>query len=153
FRAISSLSYNDTEPKINPKTGSEIVFSSGRSGAEQIYRMNTDGADIERLSDGTGEAANGTWHPNGQIIAFAWTRGFAEQAWNIFTMDVASKRPTQLTHGQGKNEHPSWAPDGAHLVFQSTRNGRNQIFTMLADGTQVQQLTNTGTNDRPVWGK
>jgi len=153
FRAISSLSSIDTEPKINPKTGSEIVFTSGRSGPQQIYKMNMDGADVERLSDGTGEAGNPSWHPDGQIIAYSWTRGFSAGAWNIFTMDVANKRYVQLTHGEGKNEHPSWAPDGVHLVFASTRNGRDQIYTMLADGSQVQQLTTQGTNDRPFWGK
>jgi TolB protein len=153
FRPISSAVSIDTEPKVNPKTGSEIVFASGRSGPEQIYRMNMEGADVERLSDGTGEAANPSWHPGGQIIAYAWTRGYAAGAWNIFTMDVASRRYIQLTHGEGKNEHPSWAPDGVHLVFASTRGGRYQIYSMLADGTQVQQLTTQGANERPTWGK
>jgi TolB protein len=154
FRPISSLSSIDTEPKVNPKTGSDIVFASGRSGPEQIYRMNMDGADLERLTDGTGEAANPAWHPEGQLIAFAWTRGFAAGAWNIFIMDVAShKVMQQLTHGQGRNENPSWAPDGKHLVFASTRGGRSQIYSMLADGSQVQQLTTQGRNERPVWGK
>jgi TolB protein len=155
FRPISSAGTIDTEPKVNPKTGNEVVFSSGRSGPEQVYRMNIDGADLERLTDGTGEAANASWHPDGQLIAFAWTRGFAAGAWNIFIMDVASRQvKVQLTHGEGKNEHPSWAPDGKHLVFASTRGGRHyQIYSMLADGTQVQQLTTQGSNDRPVWGK
>ncbi len=154
FRPISSLSSIDTEPKVNPKTGSDLVFSSGRSGPEQVYRMNMDGADLERLSDGTGEAANPSWHPDGQLIAFAWTRGFAAGAWNVFLMDVAShKVMAQLTHAEGKNEHPSWAPDGKHLVFSSTRAGGSQIYSMLADGSQVQQLTTQGRNERPVWGK
>ena len=47
---------------------------------------------------------------------------------------------------------PSWAPDGRHLVFASTRTGESQIYTMLADGTQVKQLTNQGDNRTPVWG-
>ena len=155
FRPISSLSSIDTEPKVNPKTGSDLVFASGRSGPEQLYRMNMDGADLERLTDGTGEAANPSWHPDGQVIAFAWTRGFAAGAWNIFLMDVAShKVMAQLTQpGQGRNENPSWAPDGKHLVFASTRSGRSQIYSMLADGSQVQQLTTQGRNERPVWGK
>jgi TolB protein len=154
FRAVSSLAAIDTEPKINPKTGSEILFTSGRSGPQQIYKMNMDGADVERLTDGTGEAGNPAWHPDGQIMAFAWTRGFMAGNWNIFLMDVASRRiMTQLTHSEGKNEHPSFAPDGNHLVFASTRHGRDQIYTMLADGTQVQPLTTQGTNNRPFWGK
>jgi TolB protein len=153
FRNITGAGSLDTEPKVNPKTGNDMVFASGRSGSEQLYRVNMDGTDMERLTDGTGEAANPAWHPNGQMIAFAWTRGYSAGAWNIFVMDVASRKVTQLTHGQGKNEHPSWAPDGIHLVFDSTRSGRPQVYTMLADGTQVQQLTTQGSNDRPAWGK
>ena len=138
---------------MNPKTGSEVVFVSGRSGPQQIYRMNIDGGDIERLTPGEGEAGNPSWNPDGQFLAYAWTRGYAAGAWNIFTMNVASRQYTQLTHGEGRNEHPSWAPDGVHMAFDSTRTGRYQIYTMLANGTEVQQLTSQGINDRPAWGR
>src|ERR1035438_1308027 len=141
LRPISSAGFIDTEPKVSPKTGNEIVFVSGRSGPQQIYRMNMDGSDVERLTPGEGEASNPSWHAGGQIIAYAWTRGYATGNFNIFTMDVASRSYTQLTHSEGRNENPSWAPDGAHLVFMSTRGGTHQIWTMLADGTQVRQLT------------
>ncbi|MBZ5724813.1 MAG: TolB family protein [Acidobacteriia bacterium] len=152
LRPISSSSSIDVEPKVNPKTGAEIVFVSGRSGPQQIYKMNMDGADVERLSDGTGEASNPSWHPDGQILAFAWTRGYATGAFNIFVMDVASRQYTQLSH-EGRNENPSWAPDGRHLAFMSTRAGGHQIWTMLANGTQLQQLTTQGNNDSPAWGR
>ena len=153
LRPISSSSAIEVEPKVNPKTGAEIAFVSGRSGPQQIYRMNMDGADVDRLSDGTGEASNPAWHPDGQTLAFSWTRGFAMGAFNVFIMDVASRHYTQLTHGEGRNENPSWAPDGKHIAFMSTRSGRSQIWSMLADGTQLQQLTTQGSNLSPVWGK
>jgi len=153
LRPISSAGYIDTEPKVNPKTGNEIVFVSGRSGPQQIYRMNMDGSDVERLTPGEGEASNPSWHPGGQIIAYAWTRGFAAGDFNIFTMDVASRSYNQLTHSEGRNENPSWAPDGVHLVFASTRSGKSQIYTMLGDGTQPRQLTTQGNNTTPVWGQ
>jgi TolB protein len=143
----------DAEPKVNPKTGSEIAFSSGRSGPEQIYRMNIDGTDVERLTDGTGEASNPSWHPDGQFLAYAWTRGYMAGAFNIFVMNVARRDYLQLTHSEGKNENPSWAPDGKHIVFMSDRTGRPQIWSMLADGSQQQQLTSEGSNLHPVWSK
>jgi TolB protein len=152
FRPLTSSSFIDTEPKVSPK-GESIVFTSGRSGPEQIYMMNMDGADIQRLSDGTGEASNPSWNPDGLHLAFAWTRGYAAGKFNVFIMDVASRGYVQLTHDEGKNENPSWAPDGAHLAFMSNRNGREQIYTMLANGTQVQQLTHDGLNYSPAWGQ
>jgi TolB protein len=155
YRPISSSSAIEVEPKVNPKTGNDIVFTSGRSGPQQIYRMNMDGADVERLTPGNGEASNPAWHPSGQKIAFAWTQGYATGAFNIFVMDTVSKQYIQLTHGEGKNENPGWSPDpgGTHLVFASTRTGRSQIYTMPADGNRVKALTSAGENTTPVWGK
>jgi len=143
----------DVEPKVNPKTGMDIVFVSGRGGMPQIYRMSIDGTDVSRLTTGEGEAVNPSWSPDGQHIAFAWTRGFEPGNYNIFIMDVASRDVIQLTHGAGKNENPVWAPDGVHLAFSSTRGGKTQIYMMLADGTGVQQLTTQGNNEKPVWCK
>jgi TolB protein len=153
LRRISSSSAIETEPKVNPKAGNEIAFVSGRSGPQQIYRMNIDGADVERLTPGEGEASNPAWSPDGQYLAFSWTRGFAAGNWNVFVMDVAKRTYVQLTHSEGRNENPTWAPDGQHLVFMSTRTGTEQIFSMLADGSQVKQLTTQGKNFTPVWSK
>jgi TolB protein len=153
MRRITNVRAIDVEPKVNPKNPSEIVFVSGRSGPQQVYKMGIEGTDIVRLTTGEGEASNPAWHPDGQHIAFAWTRGFEPGNFNIFVMDVASRRVEQLTHGAGRNENPTWAPDGRHIVFSSRRGGRTQIYTMLADGTQVKQLTTQGENTMPVWSK
>jgi TolB protein len=153
LRRISYVRAIEVEPKVNPKTGAQIVFVSGRSGPQQIYRMNMDGADVQMLTSGEGQASNPSWHPDGQHIAFAWTRGYAPGNFNIFVMDVGTRSYVQLTHGAGRNENPGWAPDGVHLVFSSNRSGSQQIWTMLADGTQLQQLSTQGQNTMPVWGK
>ncbi len=151
FRRVSHRNAVEVEPKVNPKNPGILLFVSG-PGAQQIYRMNTDGAGVERITNGEGEASNPAWHPDGQHLAFSWTRGYAAGDWNIFVMDVGTKQYVQLTHSEGKNENPTWAPDGRHLVFTSNRSGRSQLYTMLADGTQVKQLTQQGTNKYPVWG-
>jgi TolB protein len=68
-------------------------------------------------------------------------------------MDVATRSFNQLTYSAGRNENPTWAPDGRHLAFMSTREGKPQIWSMLADGKQLKQLTFEGRNWTPVWGK
>jgi TolB protein len=153
LRPLSNSQAIEVEPKVNPKTGRELVFVSGRSGMPQIYRMNMDGADVTRLTTGEGEAVNPAWRPDGQYIAFAWTRGFEPGNYNIFVMDAATRQFVQLTHGMGRNENPSWAPDGRHIVFSSNRDGGQQIWTMLADGTESKKLTTQGRNEKPVWSR
>jgi TolB protein len=153
LRRISTSRAIEVEPKVNPKNPNELVFVSGRSGPQQVFRMSMDGTGVERLSNGEGEASNPSWHPDGQAIAFSWTRGFAAGNWNVFIMDVSTRNFLQLTQGAGRNENPSWAPDGRHIAFMSTRDGSPQIYTMLANGTQVQHLTTQGKNWSPAWGK
>ena len=151
FRRISSVRAIEVSPKVNPKTGADMLFISGRGGRQQMWHMTLDGGDLQQLTTGEGDVANPSWSPNGEQIAFAWTRGYEPGNFNIFVMDVAKRVPIQLTQGTGRNENPWWAPDGVHLVFTSKRGNSTQIYTMLADGTGVKQLTTQGNNIQPVW--
>jgi TolB protein len=153
LRRLTTDKGPDVAPTWNRKTGSQIAFVSGRSGLPQIYTMEADGTNLQRLTD-QGYAVSPNWSPNGQFLTFSWTRkyGPGEPGSNdIYLMDIASKQWVQLTHDAGRNDTPCWSPDGRHIVFQSHRNGTDQIFSMLADGSNVKQLTSKGGNSQPNW--
>lgn len=142
----------DVSPVWNPKTGGQIAWVSGRTGLPQIYIMDSDGANVQRMTDG-GYATSPSWSPNGQFLAFAWNRKYGPGApggQDIYIMDVASRRWIQLTHDAGRNDFPSWAPDGRHIVFQR-ENGGSQVWSMLADGTEQHALTHGGSDSMPNW--
>jgi len=144
----------DVSPVWNRKTNGQISFVSGRTGLPQIYTMEADGTNQQRMTD-QGYAVSPNWSPNGQFLTFAWVRKYGPGdpgALDLYLMDIANpKQWVQLTHDGGKNDFPSWSPDGRHIVFQSNRSGTLQIWSMLADGTKVQQLTFTGHNTQPNW--
>lgn len=140
----------DTSPAWNPKTGQQIAFVSDRSGEPKLYIMNADGSNVERLDmPDMGYVVDPAWSPNGQLLAFSWRRPSGN--YDLYVMDVASRKIVELTRDAARNERPSWAPDGRHIVFESTRTGSRQIWTMLADGSQTQQLTHEGQNESPNW--
>ncbi|HEU4983203.1 MAG TPA: Tol-Pal system beta propeller repeat protein TolB [Acidobacteriaceae bacterium] len=146
---ITAFRGPDSSPTWNPKTNSQIAWVSGRTGLPQIYTMNADGSNVQRLTDG-GYATSPSWSPNGQFLTFAWNRKYGPGApggQDIYIMDIASKHWIQLTHEQGANDFPSWAADNRHIVFQRD----DQIWSMLADGTDQQQLTHQGSNTMPNW--
>ena len=131
----------------------DCAFVSGRTGLPQIYTMESDGTNLQRVTD-QGYAVSPSWSPNGQFLVLAWMRKYgpgAPGANDIYLMDIASKQWVQLTHDGGRNDFPSWSPDGRHIVFQSNRSGKEEIWMMLADGTKLQQLTFTGRNTQPNW--
>ena len=153
-RRLTAFRGPDVSPVWNPKTNSQLAWVSGRTKLPQIYIMDSDGANISRMTDG-GYAISPSWSPSGQFLTFAWDRKYGPGApggYDIYVMDIASKRWTQLTHDSGANDFPSWSPDSRHIVFQREQNGHTEIWMMLADGTDQQQLTHGGgSNTMPNW--
>jgi TolB protein len=153
LKRLTSAKGPDVSPTWNRKTGAQIAWVSGRTGLPQIYVMEADGTNVQRVTD-EGYAVSPAWSPNGQFLVISWIRHYgpgAPGAQDLYIMDIASKQWVQLTHDGGRNDFPSWSPDGRHIVFQSSRSGSEQIWTMLADGTNQKQITSSGGNTQPNW--
>ena len=155
LKRLTSFAGPDVSPVWNPKTGAQIAWveRSQATRLPQISIMQSDGTNQQHVTD-EGYAVSPSWSPNGQFLAFSWMRRYGPGepgAQDIYVMDVTTHTWAQLTHGEGRNDFPSWSPDSRHIVFQSTRSGQHEIWTMLADGTQQQQLTTSGQNEEPNW--
>jgi len=48
---LSHMRTQEVSPKVNPKTGRDVLFISGRSGIEQLWRMTIDGGDAEMVTN------------------------------------------------------------------------------------------------------
>jgi TolB protein len=145
---------------LQPKTGAQIAWISGRTGLPQLYIMNTDGSGVQQMTDG-GYATSPSWSPNGQFIAFAWDRKYGPGApggQDIYVMEVATKKWIQLTHDGGRCDFPSWSPDGRHIVYANSADGRaehTRIWTMLPTAPNAARspapapICRTGAGNRP----
>jgi len=110
----------DVSPVWNPRTGAQLAFVSGRTGEPQIYVMDQDGANVQRIDD-SGYAISPSWSSNGGMLASVGTASMVPGdpgGQDIYVMDIASKKWLQATHEAGNNDFPSWSPDGRHIVFQ-----------------------------------
>jgi len=130
--------------------GTKIVFTSNRhEGGTDIYVMNSDGTDQERLTftySGR-SSADPSWSPDSQRIVFSSQLGGSNcNADEIYVMDADGSNQTPLTINSGDDEcnfgepdywdrNPSWSPDGTQIAFASQRDGRYGIYVMNADGT------------------
>ena len=139
--------------------GSELIFQTTREGVscDQIFRMGLDGSDLRMVSTGDGRTTCGYFYPDGESIIYASTHlGGAEcppppsfelgYVWAIYdTYDIFRAAPdgsglTRLTETPGYDAEATIGPDG-RVVFTSVRDGDMEIYSMNADGSDVQRLT------------
>ena len=70
----------------------------------------------------------------------------------IYTIGVDGKGLQQLTSG-GDNLGPSYSHDGEWITFTSYRDGKNEIYVMRVNGSEVTRITGSGvSNYQPRWG-
>jgi TolB protein len=148
LRRVTTHPDIDTTPTWSP-SGTQIAFTSNRTGRPQIYIMNADGGGVQRLDIPDGEADRATWAPSPHNeIAYTARNG---PGYDIKVYDFASRTTRQLTFSEGSNEAPAYSPSGRHLAFSSTRSGPMQIFTIGRDGNGLRQVTRSGNNQTPDW--
>ncbi|MFY9269505.1 MAG: Tol-Pal system beta propeller repeat protein TolB [Candidatus Manganitrophaceae bacterium] len=141
---------DDLSPAWSP-TGTQIAFTSDRGGTPQIYIMDADGSNVHRLTFVGDYNTSPTWSPKGDRIAYACRND--EKRLKLCTDSVDGQQTIRLTEsGPWDDESPSWAPNGRDLAFTSNRAGKNQIYTIHADGTGMIRLTSNGaSHTAPAW--
>jgi Tol biopolymer transport system component len=120
-----------------------IVFTSypsRHSSNREIYIMDADGQNLQRLTGDPAIDAYPSWSPDGQKIAFSSDRDGNDE---IYIMDVFGRDQQNLTNHPGHDVHPSWSPDGQRIAFVSSRDINREIYVMDADGKNLQRLTYT----------
>ena len=124
----------------------------------ELYSRGPDGA-YQRLTDVTGYDAEGSWSPDGSLIAFASNRNAYSKELSqkeaelfeidkasmidIFIMDANGKNVRQLTDTLGYDGGPFFSPDGKKICWRRfAENGATaEIWTMNIDGSDKKQLT------------
>ena len=153
---------SDSSPTWSPD-GSKIAFTSTRSGIpSQIYVMNADGTDVQKLTAlGGGDP---DWSPDGTLIVYA--NYDSDRGVNtISSLRLADRVVTKLTEYPadyigGSDAQPRWSPDGSQIVFVSYRDNLQNsarfllpnIYVMNANGSNQRRLTlGAGFHSYPSW--
>lgn len=139
-RLISSTRH-EQGPKYSPD-GQRIVFSSNRTGTQEIWVSDRDGVNANQLTSFNGPATGSpNWSPDGQFIAFD-SRPDGNP--DIYVIGAAGGVPRRLTSESSQEIVPSWSRDGRWIYFASNRTGTFEVWKAPADGGAAVQVTHSG---------
>ena len=105
-----------------------------------IYTVDRDGTNLQRLTDAAGYDAEGSYSSDGEHIVFTSTRDGDP---DLFIMDAGGGNVRQLTNVDGYDGGPFFSPDKRWVIFRSDRERKDmlQIYAVSFDGRHTVQLT------------
>jgi len=109
-KRISYVGKFNATPRFNP-AGTEITFSSWLDERFDIFRINSDGSGLSRLTKDFGSNEDPTYSNDGEFIAFSSQRVLSrtKAIQNIYIMDKDGEMIGQISKGFGNCITPRWS--------------------------------------------
>ena len=101
-RNLSLDPFTDDLPAWSPN-GSQIIFTSDRSGNNEVYRVEADGSALLRLTHSNREDITPAWWPNGKKILFVSER---DRSSEIYIMNPDGTRQERISRHPGDKTWP-----------------------------------------------
>jgi len=131
-------------PKWSPDC-SKIVFQKYIDGNWEIYIMNSDGGELENLTNHPATDQQPAFLPDGNEIFFVSNRnGISE----IYSKNLENGDIEQVTNGGGYD--PTVSSDGSKIVFISERDSWYYLYMQNLDTGEVTRLTFDETYRSPA---
>ena len=160
------------DPEAKAKQKAELDFrASGKSrryawdydDRMELFVAKRDGSNVRRLTDAPGYDAEGSYSPDGKLIAFCSMRHAfpldklspedrkrmeVDPAYfgDIYLMNADGSNVRRLTSTPGYDGGPFFSPDGQRIIWRrfTEKGDTADVHTMKLDGSDVRRLTDFG---------
>jgi TolB protein len=129
---------------------SRIAFVRGGRGTKEIYLVDSDGENLERVTSDGSIALSPAWSPDGRRLAYT---SFREGTPVLYERDLGAGTDRVVSEGEGLNITPAYAPDGQTLAFAALRGGSTDLVAVRRGGSAPEPLLRGGRGDAlsPTW--
>ncbi|HJL84920.1 MAG TPA: hypothetical protein QGG35_05900, partial [Candidatus Marinimicrobia bacterium] len=111
------------DPRLSPDGGQLLYTLSepdwgGNERIRHIWRINSDGSNPIKMTNGENGESSPRWSPNGSVIAFITERGESDDANNqIFIISNHGGEAEPLTEHETGVSNIQWSPDSKFIYF------------------------------------
>jgi Tol biopolymer transport system component len=123
----------------SPGPRGKLVFISNRSGSRELYTINRDGTDVQRLTFNDLFERTPKWSPDGKRLAFSALA--PDGNWDVYVANADGSGLRRLTTDPGRDDYPAWTANGAGIVYD---------HGLLACPCALHMIAGDGTNDHVI---
>jgi len=128
---------------------SKIVFISNRDGNDELYMMDYDGHNQNRITFNTVKDYMPTWSADGKSVAYT---SYRQDRAGLYILNIYEGKQIEVQN-RGTNFGATFSPDGKKIAFCSTlEEGNSEIYVANSDGSNIKRLTfNKAIDTAPSW--
>ncbi len=145
---------NDLVLALTGKEGmflSKVVVASSKAGSQikEIYVMDWDAANLQKVTSHNSLALSPNWSPDGtKIIYTAYVaknlprgkKGLRNP--NLFMLDLVKKQRWLVSERMGLNTGGTFHPDGQSIFMTMSEKGNSDLYRVNLEGNIIKRLTN-----------
>jgi len=140
---------------------SQIAFASTRNGVPQIFMVNSDGSNLQEITNIPSGACQPDWSPDGLHIVFISPCQASQddspdnyKNANLYIINFDGTGLIEIPSSETGNFDPAWSPDGNRIAFASSTSGSVQIYTINLIDHVIIPLTQSSPDVRmPDWSR
>ena len=131
-----------------PFTG-KIAFVSKRSGNKEIFVMDYDGHNPQKVTNNGSINLKPDFAPSGkEIIYTSYKKGNPD----LYRRELYTGLEARISSRPGLNAMGSFSPDGSRIAAVLTKDGNSEIYLLSKQGEELARLTrNSAIEVSPAW--
>ena len=126
-----------------------LAFLSRTPDGKEMYAVDFDGANVQKLTNEQSVILSPDWSPNGRFIVFT---SYKEHNPDLILLDPNSRRHRRpLLRLPGINSAPAWSPDGTKISLVLSKDSNSEIYVLNRWRKLTRLTRHFNIDTSPTW--
>ena len=134
--------------------GKRVVFGWCKSFRPNLYWQAADGSSpMERLATTEYYQWPGSLTPGGATLVFVEERPVSDTSYDIFLLDLRSRRAKPFLNSRAGERWPELSPDGRWMAYVSSESGQQEVYVRPFPSSGGKWLISQEGGLEPLWAR